>query len=252
MLIISYAQAQIGDYEARVEVNGNGFAHYTTIYFDDESWDPQASPTYGWDACCDALLILGNPNQPQVFTEVVAPPEPTNNHRLSVNGLPHLFEETNVPLGFLPGTLAPYVFTFKNLYTLPQGTVVELEDLSLNVTQDLMADSTYDTWGAPSDDESRFIIRFFPSNVTGSEDIVRNNHSEQITNTAGIVEIHGASNNRVYDLQIYNLRGQAVLQKNLFGARSFSVNVNLLSSGLYVVSLADGEGFAIRRKVILY
>lgn len=163
-------QTLYGDYRVLVNVSGNGFSHSTQIYFDDESWDPLNPPSYGWDPCCDALLILGNADQPQVFTEVVQPPEPSNNHRLSINGLPHLFEPTDVPLGFLPGTLAPYTFSFTHLYTLPQGVTVELEDLSLNVTQDLLLDSTYDTWGAASDDEERFVIHFYPSSIT-SEDI---------------------------------------------------------------------------------
>ena len=49
----TFAQSY-GDYAVTVDVSGNGFAHYTTIYFDDESWDPQNPPTFGWDACCDA------------------------------------------------------------------------------------------------------------------------------------------------------------------------------------------------------
>ena len=230
-----------GDYRVVVLVEGNGFAHQTVVYFDDESWDPQNPPSYSWDACCDALLILGNANQPQVFTQVVEPPASPNNHRLSINGLPHVFEHTVVPLGFLPGTLAPYTFTFKQLYTLPQGMTVELEDLSLNVTQDLLADSTYDTWGAPSDDEERFALHFYPANVTGVSATERANN---INITADLIRVDGLLD-EICELTLFDGLGRNVLTHSFVGELNLVRNQLKLENGLYIIQIRTKGGSLI-------
>lgn len=232
---IGFAQSY-GDYAVKVDVAGNGFAHQTIVYFDDESWSPDFFPTYGWDGCCDALLVLGNSNQPQIFTQVVAPPAPLNNHRLSINGLPHLFEQTDVPLGFLPGTLAQYTFNFTELYTLPIGVTVELEDLTQNVTQDLLLDSSYVTWGAVSDDEERFILHFYPANVTsidsraefGSRIIVKN-HSGGLS-IAGLADCAGAT------VRLLDALGNVVWTKQLLnGMEDLLIELNAASKGIYIL-----------------
>lgn len=243
-------QTLYGDYRVLVNVSGNGFSHSTQIYFDDESWDPLNPPSYGWDPCCDALLILGNADQPQVFTEVVQPPEPSNNHRLSINGLPHLFEPTDVPLGFLPGTLAPYTFSFTHLYTLPQGVTVELEDLSLNVTQDLLLDSTYDTWGAPADDEARFMLHFYPSSVTGTAVVERD--EAKITRSGDLIEILATSpisKITVYDCSGRQIDGSPNDRKNEMICRIG--NQYQPGLGLCIVRIHLQNGSVIAKKIVL-
>jgi hypothetical protein len=158
-------QAQLyGDYSVRVEVEGNGYAHLTDIIFEDESW-----ATYGYDLCCDAQMLLGNSNQPHIYTKVVSEPLPPLD-QLSINYLPLLFEPTDVSMGFLPGELSQYTFTFKHLWTIPEGVTVELEDQAQSLMQDLLLDSTYVTWGAVSDPPDRFIIHFYPDFATGLAD----------------------------------------------------------------------------------
>jgi hypothetical protein len=243
----AFAQSY-GDYNVIVLVEGNGFAHQTVIYFDDESLAPPNVPTYSYEICCDAQLALGNSNQPQVFTEVVEPPGPPNNHRLSINGLPLLYEYTSVPLGFLPGTLAPYTFTFKGLNTLPTGVTVELEDLSLNITQDLLIDSTYDTWGAPSDDEERFMLHFNPSNVT----FVVNpsiNPEPIISHAEGLISVHGLGPFEQGNLRVVDVCGRVVLDCNVNSEKS-AVRVPLESFGIYSIIL-DVRDKRFTKKLVL-
>ena len=192
-------------------------------------------------------MIWANTNQPHVFTEVVDPPLPPNNHRLSVNGMPHISQHTEVPLGFLPGQLAPYVFTFKELYTLPQGMGVELEDLSLNVTQDLLVDSTYDTWGAPSDDEQRFTIHFYPETVTSINRSKEENVSIILTNEQ--IRLRAPVGSLIESVSVLSMSGSVVFdKKNIYqGEHVFSLG--LQSKGIYVVSVHTTEGVATRRKI---
>lgn len=247
-----YAQISYGDYRVLIDVTGNGFSHNSQIYFDDESWDPSYAPTYGWDGdvCCDANLLgvsVGHV-RPFVFTEVVEPPAPSVNHMLSVNGLPHLFEQTDVPLGFLPGTLAQYTFSFSDLYTLPAGVTVELIDIPQNVTQDLLVDSTYVTWGAPSDPEARFIVRFNPSNVTGVNTSLDEEVSLFIQDGRLILQGLSESKERI-NVSCYNMLGAEVLKESLsqISGKAY-LEISNLTSGVYVLSVSDKNGIRTYRK----
>lgn len=238
-----------GNYSVTVEVEGNGFAHVSIIYFDDGTWNPPALPTYGWDPCCDALSLVVSFPQPQVFTEVVAPPEPTSSHMVAINGLPHVFEQTDVPMGFLPGQLAQYTFIFKELYTLPLGMGVELEDLALNVTQDLLTDSTYQTWSSPSDDEARFIVRFSPSTIIGVEETV-DGRNPDISSVNGELRISGMDDQDDYMLIVFDMQGKEILSKEINDSGQLSVNIHTLPKGIYMVNLTDGKGIRVTRRVV--
>jgi hypothetical protein len=237
---ISLAQSY-GDYAVRVEVAGNGFGHFTTVYFDDESWDPQNPPTYGWDPCCDAQMIWANTNQPHVFTQVVAPPLPTNNYRLSINGLPHVFEHIGVPLGFLPGALAQYNFTFKELYTLPIGMGVELEDHAQNVIQDLLQDSTYSTWGAVSDDEERFTLHFYPENITSATELDKDVGLNVFYNLDHVV-VSGLFDAGMEEVKVYDMYGRLFLSDRVIkGTNEFSLDRANMASGVYLLRFTGSE-----------
>ena len=248
--IVLDCSAQLGDYRVLVDVSGNGYAHNTQIYFDDESWDPQNPPTYSWDACCDALMLLGNEYQPHIFTQVVEPPSSPNNHRLSINGLPLLFEQTDVPLGFLPGTLAQYTFSFKDLYTLPNGVGVELEDLSLNVTQDLILDSTYVTWGAISDPEERFVIHFYPSNVTT---VIEEQPDEvQIFNLLDGVLVNGLGETEDYLIQLFDTQGRLLQSEQVRQTNVYRIEKPNGTYGTFIVEVTSPKKGVKAKMVTFY
>ena len=238
-----------GDYAITVEVTGNGYAHSTIIYFDDESWDPLNPPTYGWDACCDAQSLAVAFPQPQVFTEVVAPPGPTNFYRLGINGLPHVFEQTDVPLGFLPGELAQYLFTFKELYTIPEGITVELEDLTQNVTQDLLVDSTYETWSAPSDDEARFIVHLLPSAITGIESASESGTPRIVMTNEGI-RITQIDADEKYDFLFVDMQGRVVWNGKINGRAEYIHELNGLVAGVYIATIVGEDGSRTVQKIV--
>lgn len=244
----SIAQFLYGDYRVVIEVEGNNYAHSTQVYFDDESWDPQNPPSYGWDACCDALLVLGNAYQPHIFTEVVEPPLPANNHRLSLNALPLLFEQTEVPLGFLPGELAQFTFTFNELSSLPMGVTVELEDLAQGVTQDLLMDNTYTTWAATSDDEARFILRFNPSSVTSINE--QDESKVELVVNAGQLSVVGDFKSSVTKVELFGQDGRLVLCEANWGSSNVnSLDVNNVKEGLYICRVQFADGGIVSQKI---
>ena len=84
---------------------------------------------------------------------------------------------------------------------------VELIDIPQNVTQDLLVDSTYVTWGAPSDPEARFIVRFNPSNVTGVNTSLDEEVSLFIQDGRLILQGLSESKERI-NVSCYNMLGQ--------------------------------------------
>lgn len=230
----SFAQLY-GDYSVRIEVEGNGFAHYSTVYFSGDSW-----ATDGYDPCCEALMALGNSNQPHVYSQVIAQPIPSSN-RMSINAFPLLVGEKHVPLGFLPGTLAQYSFTFKQLWTVPAGITVALEDVTLGVTQDLLSDSTYETWGAPSDAPDRFILHFNPQ-VTGIEEeqhaVSQRNVSWNADAFFITFNLSGAESRIV---SIFDLSGRRLASSKLTKDQA-SNSVLLAQTGVHIIRVSDDIG----------
>ncbi len=247
----SQAQNIYGEYRIWIDVQGDGGSHITQIWFDDEStWgDPNFPPTYGWDACCDSEMLFGNSNNPHVYTQVVEPPEPPNSSRLSTNGLPLLYEHTPVPMGFYVGNgLAQYTFTFSQLYTLPSDVTVELEDLSLNVTQDLLGDSVYTTWGAPNDDEERFIIHINPL-ITKIE----NNPTDQelisitvLNNMINVISEH----EKDVQLRLVDSNGKQIMDRRMMNSNKLEVSIQNLPKGVYIVSVMSKTGQGKHMKVL--
>ena len=236
---LTMAQFFYGDYSVRVEVEGNSYAHYTEIYFEDGLNPVQSEPTYGWDACCDALFQIGNVNQPHVFTNVVSPgTPPLNNNRISINGLPHLYETTVVPLGFLPGELAQYNFTFEELWRLPAGVTVEFRDLEQNVNQDLLTDSTYTTWGAVSDPENRFELHFFPENVTSVKP--QRTTNPKVWVGADELMIGGLDPLVSHEVRVYDLLGKAILREKFdAGETNARLMRNGMPKGIYILEIVS-------------
>lgn len=234
MPAVSFAQLY-GDYSLRVEVEGNGYAHYTTVYFEDEAW-----ATYGYDNCCEALFNLGQADQPQVYTQVIGAPFPPDN-RISINAFPHVFEPTSVPLGFLPGALDQYLFTFKQLWTVPTGISVQLEDVSLNVFQDLLSDSTYETWGAASDSPDRFIIHFNPE-VTGQSGRPLTSPMPNVSFTQDQTQLNfqlSGTDKRL--VSVFDITGKQ-LGSIALTLENKEWSVRLPQSGVYIIRVVDSQG----------
>lgn len=194
-------------------------------------------------------MALGNSNQPHVYSQVVAQPIPSTN-RMSINAFPLLAGEKHVPLGFLPGTLAQYSFTFKHLWTIPAGISVHLEDVSLSVTQDLLTDSTYETWGAPSDSPDRFILHFNPQ-VTGlgeDERVVSHKNVNWTTDVGGFtITLSGAENRLV---SILDLTGRRLASAKLMKDQPNS-SVALTQTGCYIIWVSDDMGNYWAEKVFV-
>ncbi len=249
--ISANSQTLLGDYRLHIDVVGNGGGHNSVIYFDDypASWDSTLLATYGWDGCCDANSFGVSAGYPEIYTQVVEPPAPPVNHKISKNALPHLTEPIDVPLGFIPPDLAQYTFTFSQLYSLPVGVGVELEDLSLNVIQDLMVDSVYSTWGAESDDEERFIVHFYPSTIIGtSEAFVE--EKIRAYREGELLKVVGTEETALKQVRVYDLQGKLLVENKIErGTGGFKIDLTGIRTSVLILSVESERGEWINLKL---
>ena len=156
------AQAQWGDYSVNIIVEHpiSGHQHDVNVIFADDLFGN--TPTNAWDICCDSYALAPAFGQPMVYTSITEAPFPPGVNEVEWNTRPLLTSDWSVPLGFYTGagSSGDYILTFDWIYTIPGNIGVELEDLQLSVTQDLLTDTTYDFSGTSSDSEARFMLHF--------------------------------------------------------------------------------------------
>jgi PKD repeat protein len=154
--------AQYGDYSVNIIVEhpSSGDQHDVNVIFADDFFGN--TPTNAWDICCDSYALPPAFGQPMVYTSITEAPFPSGTNEVEWNTRPLLTSNWSVPLGFYTGagSSGDYILTFDWIYTIPGNIGVELEDLQLGVTQDLLTDTTYNFSGTSSDSEARFMLHF--------------------------------------------------------------------------------------------
>ena len=158
--IVKSSAQPYGDYSIQIVVDNSSqtFSHFSNIVFANEFFGQ--TPTIAFDNCCDAYALPPSSGQPMIYTTITPTPPGTNEFQF--NTRPPLTANWSVPLGFDAGNgvTDDFTFTVEWLYTVPGNIGVELEDLQLGTTQDLVADNTYEFSGSHTDPEARFMVHF--------------------------------------------------------------------------------------------
>ncbi|UPT69248.1 MAG: PKD domain-containing protein [Sphingobacteriales bacterium JAD_PAG50586_3] len=201
----------------KVDVAGNGYMDKTDIYF-----LPTAQT--GLDFY-DAEKWAGRSEQPTLYTSV-------GTQMTAINSLPSLQETVVVPMGVKPGTNGDFTFTFDDIATFPQTSMIYLEDLQLGTMNDLRANNTYNFTANVNDNADRFMLHFQPGlQAEVADQDCDNAGSIELTQPAPTVwstyEVRGNDNN-VY-AQGTNFTG--------------SVSVTNLPPQEYVVSVTHASGY---------
>jgi PKD repeat protein len=153
--------AQFGDYSVNIRVDNfaQGVGHDSYIIFADNLG---GTTSVGWDQCCDAYALPPALGQPMIYTEITDAPFPSGGNEIQYNSRPPLTADWTVPLGFYTGagSIGTYTLEFNWLNTIPGNIGIELEDILLSTTQDLLVTNTYTYSGTHSDSEARFLIHF--------------------------------------------------------------------------------------------
>ena len=140
-----------------IEILGNGFADLTKVRFMDGA-------TASLDAMYDSPKMLGNANQPMIYSI-------WDGKDYSTNSYGELNQVYALPLGIKVAANGQYTFSFSNVDQFPASALIYLEDVQTGTVQDVRANDTYvftQTAGTITD---RFILHFYPpveKNVTAS------------------------------------------------------------------------------------
>jgi hypothetical protein len=132
-----------------VDLVGNGFADKTEINFN-------TMATNNFDNEYDGFKIIGNYNQPTLFTVI------DGSKMASVNTLPSIVQTPNVPMSLFVGTNGQYQLKVSNISSFDPTSYIFLEDTKTGSMQDMRANDSYPFSASTTDLPDRFIIHFTP------------------------------------------------------------------------------------------
>ncbi|CAM1359030.1 T9SS type A sorting domain-containing protein [Tenacibaculum xiamenense] len=224
--------------EVKIELNAlaNGTNVTTKILYNETA-------TTGLDAGYD----IGNFDGASfdIFSKLV---EGESEHNFTIQSLPiNNFEEIVVPIGLVVENGTEVVFSM-NSTQVPSETAIYLEDKVKNTLTDL-TNSTYTvTIEETGSEEGRFYLHT-SSEVLSTDDAYLIDENISILNS-GKKEITVKGNTSHAEIKIFSLIGKEVLSTEAEGNTTTNVQLNHLSTGVYIVNVTS-DTFNISRKIIL-
>ncbi|MCG9910112.1 MAG: PKD domain-containing protein [Flavobacteriales bacterium] len=195
-----------------IDMNKGSHADLTKIRFVGD-----ATPAY--DGMFDSYKVLGNANQPMVYSIL-------NSENMSINSYGALTDVYSVRLGIKAGTAGEHTFVFSNMDQFPASTLIYLEDAETGIWQNMRANDTYSFNAPQGTHNGRFIVHFYPPVDVNTTEA---NCTE--TGTIEVVEHTPAEWN-------YSLSD---VQNNIIssGALNGTVTVSDLAIGTYELTLTE-------------
>lgn len=217
--------------------NGTNFDE-TVLYF-----NSNASNNY--DSYDSPKMMNNSATVPDLYTVV-------GNENLVINGMNAIPYDTEIPLGFAPGSGTQFSIKATELTNFASGTQILLKDNGTGAVTDLTSTDTY-TFDNSVSPTGRFSLLFkVPGTTTGinapnndgnnsNRILIYRNANNQIT-----VNCNEADNNA--KINVYNALGQKLTEPLL--TKSLTTLDNPFPSGVYLVSVSV-DGKATVKKVIL-
>ena len=195
-----------------IDIQGNGFADLTKVRFIEGA-------TASLDALYDSPKMLGNANQPMVYTV-------WNGETYSTNSYAALTEVHTLPLGIRLAQGGEHTFVFSNTDQFPASAIIYLEDTENNIWQNVRVNDTYTFTQAAGVNETRFVLHFYPpvqSAVTAATCIVKG--QAVLTENAPVQ----------WNYTLTDAQNQTVSQGTLNGTQTISN----LPAGIYTLTLTE-------------
>lgn len=195
-----------------IDIIGGGFADLTKVRFIDNS-------TTGMDPMYDSPKMLGNSNQPMIYSV-------WNGTNYSTNSL-GLFENIYaVPLGVKISQAGTHTLVISNMDQFPGTSFIYLEDLQTGIWQDVRANDSYQFNASIGVHENRFVLHFYPPMEVFSNAVTCNAKGSIV-----LTEVAPISWN-------YTLFNQQSVQLSQ-GLINGSVTINNLEIGTYFLTLTE-------------
>jgi hypothetical protein len=200
----------------RMEIQGNGFANETAIYFDGNAADEA-------DINRDATLIFSpTDGMPNVYSYISQTP-------LNINVMGSLNSEKVVPLGVKIKTAGTYNLIATDMSSFSPSVIVYLEDIQTGSIINLRTNPSYQITLPVGEINNRFFLHFHPA-------VVLDPINESCAGNDGKLQINYPSSNSV-NMVIKDENGNIVHTQNNF---SGSTIINNLAAGNYVAEMSFG------------
>ena len=176
---------------------------------------------------------------PVIFTKIAGDDAP-----ISINTMEYLLTNRTIPIFFKTGATGTYTIEASDLIFDAEVTVI-LKDTKLNTTQDLRTNPSYSFTHEFGDAPNRFEV-LFSGFVVGVDDVMENTNVNIFSNNNNIII---NSNYDKVKLEVYNLNGQLLLQKNINNSGTSTISTNL-AQGIYIVKVISNEEI-VTKKIVL-
>ena len=199
------------------------------IYFDDTA-------TQSFDPNMDALKLMNTDiNVPSLY--VLSP----DSRQLSISGMPFPVDSiTRIPLGIKTAMDGWITFNMRDLKQMPSELHIYFLDGVTHTIQDLKLNPQYRAFVKMGINENRFALVFSQSELK-SQPVVVESEKFTVTRSGGILMVNlNLSDNETGILQVINMQGQILLQKEAYRYESIALS-SRFSSGMYVISLISGN-----------
>ncbi|MHC1775337.1 MAG: T9SS type A sorting domain-containing protein [Lentimicrobium sp.] len=221
-----YKETEANENILRLTLSGNGYNDETAIRFANEA-------TSSFDVDFDAYKLMSlNTEVGQIFSKSDA--------GYSINTLPELASEVEVPVSVMIGVDGEYTIHAADLGTFSENVAIYLEDTELNMIVDLMDSPSY-SFNAVAGTSDRFKVLFNTS--SGINDPASN----------GFVYASGKNvfiENLAGDAMIYNLSGQLITSQRIAAGDMNIINLQNAVEGVYVVKVLNSNGSKVSKVLV--
>ncbi|MBK6964155.1 MAG: T9SS type A sorting domain-containing protein [Bacteroidales bacterium] len=221
-----YKETEATDNILRLTLSGNGYNDETAIRFANE-----ASSSFDVDFDAYKLMSL-NVEVGQIYSKSDAD--------YSINTLPELASEVEVPVSVMIGVDGEYTIHASDLGTFSENVAIYLEDTELNTIVNLNDSPSY-SFSAIAGTSDRFKVLFNTS--SGINDPASN----------GFVYASGKNvfiENLAGDAMIYNLSGQLITSQRIAAGDMNIINLHNASEGVYVVKVLNSNGSIVSKVLV--
>lgn len=212
----------------RLRIVGNSYADEAVIMFDENS-------TVGIDAEYDAYKLMSmNEDVPQIYSS-------GSENDLSINVMPEIVYNMNVPVGVKIGQAGTYKLEAEEVSSFGSDVAIFLEDLSNGSIIDLRSTPEY-TFEAMTGDSDRFRVRFEKSTGLGlnsgtNSSVFANGKNIIISNLSGVAEV-------------YSVSGQKITSVKLSDNSLNSIDLGSATNGVYLVKIISGDDTIITKVLV--
>jgi hypothetical protein len=203
--------------------NGTQYSDFANIMFEN-------NVAVGHDYMDAEKMFSMNTSVPQIYTII------DNNFKSCSNSLPYFTDGMTVPVGFIAPAEGSYTISVNGVSNFSSLTGLVLEDLTLNVSQNLLTNPTYTFTSTGKEDAGRFLLHFAGTIGIDSKD----NSPINIFSNEKTVSITCAAGFKNATVTISNLLGQQILTRKLSDQKLNQVEVNALK-GYYIVKVQDAS-----------